>query len=208
MTTIAISRELGSRGTQIAEEVAHALETSCVDKEVLAEMASHAGVNVDVIVESEERLMSRPKLVSSEMKSLFGDRPKQSRGTLSEKEYIELMSEAIRTLANQQNLVFIGRGAQFILQDKPDVLKVHLHAPSAVRARRIARRRGLTDEGTAERIIQQADERRQKWYGRFFAGTDWKNARYYHLMIDTGWVNVDLAVSTILKAAQAGPSVD
>lgn len=204
MTVVTISRELGSRGTQIAEEVARVLDTTCVDKEVLAEMAKHAGVDVEVIAESEERLMSRPMLVSSEMKSLFAAR-KRSSNTLSEADYIKLMSEAIRTLADQQSNVFIGRGAQLILEERPDVLRVHLYAPLDIRARRIQRRRDLDQLGVAKRIVQQSDEQRQKWYSRFFAGTDWKNSRHYHLMIDTSWVSVELATQIIANAAQAGP---
>ena len=58
MTVVTISRELGSLGTRIAEAVGAALGVPCIDKEVLAEMARQAGVQVEVIVEAEEKLMS------------------------------------------------------------------------------------------------------------------------------------------------------
>ena len=75
MSVVTISRELGSRGTRIAEAVGHELGATCIDKEVLAEMARQAGVEVEVIVEAEEKLMSRAGVVSQEMRSLFSADP-------------------------------------------------------------------------------------------------------------------------------------
>ncbi len=206
MAVVTISRELGSEGTRIAEEVARALGAVCVDKEVLAEMARQAGLPVEVIAQAEEQLMSRPTLVSQDMRALFAKGQRARSGPMNEATYMEYMSEAIRNLADQGNVVFIGRGAQLILRDRPGVLHVHLYAPPEVRARRIQERRGLPNFDAAKRVIQQADEQRKSWFRRFFTGADWKNPRYYHLMIDTSRVPPDLAVAIIVQAAQAVPN--
>jgi hypothetical protein len=67
MSVVTISRQLGSHGRHIAEEVAARLSALCVDKEILAEMAQREGVSVDMIVQAEERLISRPIMISEEM---------------------------------------------------------------------------------------------------------------------------------------------
>ena len=208
MAVVTISRELGSEGTRIAEAVARALGVECVDKEVLAEMARQAGLPVEVIAQAEERLLSRPTLVSQDMRSLFAKGQTAHIGALDEATYVEQMAQAIRTLALRGDLVFIGRGAQLILQDWPNALHVHLYAPIEVRARRIQQRRGLPDLDTALRIVQQADEQRRSWFRHFFAGADWKNPRYYHLMIDTSRIPPDLAASLIVQAARAIPAAE
>lgn len=208
MAVVTISRELGSEGTRIAEEVARALGAECVDKEVLAEMARQAGLPVEVIAQAEERLLSRPTLVSQDMRSLFSKGQATRSVPMDEATYLEQMSQAIRTLAERGNIVFLGRGAQLILQDRPDALHVHLYAPIEVRARRIQQRRGLPDLDTAIRIVQQADEQRRNWFRRFFSGADWKNPRYYHLMMDTGRIPPDLAASLIVQAARAIPAAE
>jgi cytidylate kinase len=208
MAIVTISRELGSEGTRIAEAVARALGVECVDKEVLAEMARQAGLSVEVIAQAEERLLSRPTLVSQDMRSLFAKGQTTRTGPLDETTYVEQMTQAIRTLASRGDLVFVGRGAQLILQDWPNALHVHLYAPIEVRARRIQQRRGLPDLDTALRIVQQADEQRRSWFRRFFAGADWKNPRYYHLMIDTSRIPPDLAASLIVQAARAIPAAE
>ncbi len=205
MAVVTISRELGSEGTRIAEKAARLLQADCVDKEVLAEMARQAGLSVEVITQAEERLMSRPSLVSQDMRSLFAKGQQARAGPIDEATYVQYMSEAIQALAQRDNIIFIGRGAQLILRDHPGALHVHLYAPPEVRARRLQLRRGLPNLETALRIIQQADEQRRAWFRRFFAGADWKNPRYYHLMIDTSRVPAELAAAIIVQAAQAAP---
>ncbi|HEY64959.1 MAG TPA: cytidylate kinase-like family protein [Caldilineae bacterium] len=206
MAVVTISRELGSEGTRIAEAVAQALGAICVDKEVLAEMARQAGLPVEVITEAEERLMSRSSLVSQDMQALFSKGQAGRAGAMDEAAFIAQMSEAIRKLAERDNIVFIGRGAQMILRDHPTALHVHLYAPPEVRARRIQERRGLPTQEVAMQIIRRADERRRSWFRRFFKGADWKSPRYYHLMIDTSRVPPSLATAIIVQAAQAVPS--
>jgi cytidylate kinase len=198
MTVVTISRELGCEGTRIAEAVAVELGAHCVDKEVLAEMARLAGVSVQAVVDAEERLLSRPAVVSDEMRAFF--KRSQAPGGFSEERYIEQMTAAIRAMADQGDVVFVGRGAQMILAGRAGTLHVHLYAPEDVRAARIAQRRGLTDAGAALRLIQQSDEQRRDWYRRFFNRANWKDPRYYHLMINTGHIPAERAVEIIVRA--------
>ncbi|GAB4561077.1 MAG: cytidylate kinase-like family protein [Anaerolineae bacterium] len=205
MAVVTISRELGSGGTRIAEEVARLLGAICVDKEVLAEMARQAGLPVEVITQAEERLMSKPSLVSQDMQALFSKGQAARGGRFTEADYIEQMGNAIRSLAERDQVIFIGRGAQLILRDHPTALHVHLYAPLEVRARRIMARRKLADLSIAQRLVEQADEQRRGWYRRFFKGADWKSPRYYHLMIDTSRIPYGLAAAMIAQAARAVP---
>jgi cytidylate kinase len=201
MSVITISRELGSFGTHIAELAAARLGVACVDKEVLAEMARQAGVPVNVIVEAEERLMSRPMVVSEEMRSLFASRARQQSSGFDEASYVKQMREAIRELAQEGNVVFVGRGTQVILAEDEHALHVHLYAPLEVRAARIQERRKLPNLETAVRVVRQADEHRRDWFRRFFTGVNWQDPRHYHLMINTGRIGDDLAAELIARAA-------
>ncbi|NJN81611.1 MAG: cytidylate kinase-like family protein [Caldilineaceae bacterium] len=205
MTVITISRELGSRGTEIAEDVAAYINAICVDKEVLAEMASQAGVSVEVIAETEERLSTKPAFVSDEMRSLFASRQPvgaKSTAAMDEKEYSSAASSAIRKLAERGNVVFVGRGSQLVLADWPAALHVRLHASLEVRAARIHTRRGLADMASARRIIQRADEQRRNWFKRVFDGADLNDPHHYDLMLNTGRLNTQLVVDLIVTAAR------
>ncbi len=204
MPVVTVSHELGSWGTRIAEEAGANLGAACVDKEVLAEMARQAGVPVTEIVESEEKLLSRPMVVSEEMRAFFSRRG-EGANVLTAENYIERMTAAIRALGEQGNMVFVGRGAQLILADAPGALHVHIYAAPEVRATRIQARRGLQDAESALRIVRQADEQRRAWYRRFFSGANWKDPRYYHLLINTGRIDAQTAVALIVGAALAVP---
>jgi cytidylate kinase len=200
MAIVTISRELGSDGTQIAEGVAAQLGAIAVDKEVLAQMAKQAGVSIEVITHAEEQLLSRPVAVSDEMRALMSAR----RGDpLNQAHFVHLMSEAIKLLVAQDNVVFVGRGAQIILKDQAGALHVHLYAPAQVRAARIQQRRSLPNVETALRVIQQVDEQRRNWFRHFFSGVDWKSTKHYHLMIDTGRIPAAVATALIVEAARA-----
>lgn len=202
MAIVTISRELGTGGTEIAEAVARAFNGVCVDKEVLAEMARHAGVTVEVMAHEEERLLAKPMFVSDEMRALSSAQRKPQ-GAMTEAAFVQQLTEVIKELAERDNIVFIGRGAQIILKDHPTALHVHLYASANLRAARLHQRGSAKNLVEAERKVKQADEQRREWFRHFFAGADWKRPHHYHLMIDTGRIPYAVATALIVQAAQS-----
>lgn len=202
MTLITITRELGSQGNQIAEAVAAQLGISVVDQQVPIEMARQLGVTVAVIVQTEERLLAKPIGVSDEMRALLGAQ-RGAADAVNEGQFMQQMRAAIQRLAEPGHGVFLGRGAQIILKEHPTALHVHLYAPPQVRAIRLQQRRALPNLEMALHLVQQGDEQRKNWYRHFFSGIDWKNARHYHLMLDTARIPAPVATALIVQAAQA-----
>jgi hypothetical protein len=203
MSVVTVSRQLGSHGRHIAEEVAARLSAVCVDKEVLAAMAQQEGVSVEMIVQAEKRLISRPVLVSEEMKSLFAAQARKQGGLADVNSFVTQLSAAIRALADQDNVVFVGRGTQLLLAEYPQALHVRIYAPLEVRADRIQQSRELSSQETALQVVRQADEQRNDWFRHFFPGTSWKDSRYYHLMINTARIPEEVAVEIIVQAARS-----
>lgn len=203
MSVVTISRQLGSYGTHIAEEVATRLAAVCIDKEVLAAMAQQEGVSVDVIVQAEERLLSRPILVTEEMKSLFAAQTRKQGSLADENSFVTQMGAAIRTLADQDNIVLVGRGTQLLLAEYPQALHVRIYAPVEVRAARIQQSRGLSNQEMALQVVRQADEQRNNWFRHFFPGISWKDSGHYHLMINTARIPAAVAVDIIVQAVRS-----
>ena len=177
-----------------------------VDKQVLAEMARQAGVAVEVIVQAEERLLAKPIGISDEMRALLSAQRDSGRAW-NEAQFIKWMTAAIQLLAAQGNIIFVGRGAHIILKEHISALHVHLYAPPQLRAERIQKRRALPNLEAALRIVQQADEQRRNWFRHFFSGIDWKDARHYHLMIDTARIPAETATTLIIQAAQTTATI-
>jgi cytidylate kinase len=203
MSVVTVSRQLGSYGMHIAEEVAARLSAVCVDKEVLAEMAQREGVSVEMIVQAEKRLVSRPVLVSEEMKSLFAAQARKQGSLGDVNNFVSQLGAAIRALADQDNVVFVGRGTQLLLADYPQALHVRIYAPLEVRAARIQQSRELSTQEMALQVVRKADEQRNDWFRHFFPGISWKDARHYHLMINTARIPEEVAVEIIVQAARS-----
>ena len=204
MTLVTISREIGSQGVRIAKAVAAELGATAVDQQVLTEMARQMGVTIEVIRQAEGRLLAKPVGVSDEMRALISAQ-RAVAGAMNEAQFLQQMTGAINRLAEATSSVFIGRGAQMVLKDHPMALHVHLYAPAHVRAQRIQQQRALPDIEAASRLVQQGDEQHKNWYRHFFSDLDWKNARYYHLMIDTARFPAEVATALIIQAVQAVP---
>lgn len=204
MALVTISREIGSHGVRIAKAVAAGLGATAVEQQVLVEMARQMGVPVEAVAQAEERLLAKPVAVSDEMRALLAGQ--RSPSTMNEAQFLQQMTVAIKRLAEGDNIVFIGRGTQIVLKDHPTALHVHLYAPAQIRAQRVQQQRSLPNIEAALRLVQQVDEQRKNWYRHFFSGVDWKNARYYHLMIDTARIPAEVATALIIQAAQATPA--
>jgi cytidylate kinase len=166
-------------------------------------MAQREGVSVDTIVQAEERLLSRPVVFTEEMKSLLATQARKQGGLADANSFVTHLGAAIRTLAEQDNIVLVGRGTQLLLADYPQALHVRIYAPLEVRAARIQQSRGLSDPDMALRVVRQADERRNDWFRHFFPGISWRDARHYHLMINTARIPAEVAVDIIVQAARS-----
>jgi len=202
MTVITISRELGSEGNTIADLLCDRLGYSRVDKAMLLHIAQEAGVNVQAILTAERDLSRKPRLISTDLTSLYRKQPSafgDSTG-LDEQTYARVLREAMERFATEGNVVIVGRGGQIILHDWPTALHVHLYAPVDVRARRVMERFQLSEDAAKQRV-DRADEEKRHYFRVMHQNANWKSLQYYHLAIDTARINPELAVDLIARAA-------
>lgn len=75
----------------------------------------------------------------------------------------QIQCNVIADLAKKGPCVIVGRCADFILKDRPDVLKVFIHADMAFRAKRIVEEYGEQTE-TPEQRLKDKDKRRSTYY--------------------------------------------
>lgn len=205
MSVITVSRELGSRGTDIAHMVAEELGYQCLDRELIAEIAREAGVEEEHVSGKEDNISGRPRIVGPEMAAFFrrqryaSPRPREA---LEDQAYIELVRKVIYDRAEAGNVVVLGRGGQMVLRNWRDALHVYITAPSEVRVARVAKDQG-TGTQLAERLIRDSDRRRKDYIRHFYNNADWRNPRYYHLIVDTGRIPPQTAVNIICQAVRA-----
>jgi len=201
MAVITVSRELGSEGDYVAAEVAKRLALPLADREVIEEAARRAGLPQEVLDAKESEARGQPSFTSSDMAGLVRRSQSGQRQQLGDKVYVKYMGEALAQFVSRP-CVIIGRGAQFLLQSRSDVLHVHLYAPEPVRVARVMRERNLPRE-QAERLVRASDQERGAYIKRYFGNASWRNPDYYNLMIDTGRVPPPTAVELVVRAAEA-----
>lgn len=96
--------------------------------------------------------------------------------------------------------VIVGRGAQWVLQDREDVLRVFVYAPWVERVERV---RARAESGQdVEESIRVADEERASFIPAYYRG-DWKDPNLYHLMISSQ-IGTEMAARTIVNAVRRG----
>jgi cytidylate kinase len=204
MAVITISREQGSNGEEIANLLCDRLGYCRVDKALITQIAAEAGVDVKAVLEKEREVANKPRLISSQMTSLYGRKPSAfgKSGSIDDQTYARIVRETMESFAQEDNAVIIGRGGQIVLRDWPTALHVHLYAPLPVRIQRIQERHQIS-ELAAKRRISGSDERK-RWYVRqAHKNANWKDLKHYDLAINTTDIPSETAADMIIEAARS-----
>jgi hypothetical protein len=226
MTVITLSRQLGSRGEEIATQVALALNLRLIDAEAINRAAQKAGVPQVALAELEhdrERsltnrvlnaLQAMPNLSPlSEAGNVYPDLPGLTipfAGLFSTtvpplsawlEGYVRMVGLVVRGLAREGNVLLVGRGSQVLLRDHPGALHVQVVAPLAHRLDVVMERHNLKKREAQSRI--RASDRARFDYLRRYHDADWLDPTLYHLVINTAWIPVPLAVDLVIKAERA-----
>jgi len=187
MPVITISRTLGSGGSEVGRLLARRLRYRYFDREELEKVArrhKYLRADVDVLDEKSVPLFD----------SLFLDKPK---------EYLSFLHDAICDAAEEDNLVLVGRGGQAILRDLTTAFHVRLDAPLDIRVSRVMERLGL-DEAQARKRIKDEDNERARFVEQAF-GVDWADPTQYHIVVNTGLMDLETAAKVILRAFRQIP---
>lgn len=139
---ITISREFGSGGRFIGEELAKKLGLAYYDKNIINEIAEKSGLSPEYIQESAEL---------SPKKGLFAYAfaGRDITGKSVEDMVYEAQRKVILELADKESCVIIGRNADYILKDRDDVLNVFIHGNMPEKTQRIM---GLYNVGEKEAV--------------------------------------------------------
>jgi cytidylate kinase len=181
MSTITISRQMGSLGCQIAFTVADTLGFRLVWRELINEAARRSGTpEVALAAIDELRLLG------------ICPSPKACRA------YHQAVKEILYELAEEGRCVILGRAGQVILGNREDTLHIRLIAPISKRIARIAERMGITEE-RAKAQVEASDRYRSDYLRRFYRA-NWDNPELYNLVINTGSLEIDQAADLICQS--------
>ena len=153
---VTISRQFGSMGRMIAQQLSRELGVEFYDRDIVEETASRMGLPVSVISNTEENSKS----------IYFKQQYPLGMGIASMRDEIFLIQKnIIRDLAQKESCIIVGRCADSILMDMENHLNVYIYAPMGARLRNAVELAKL-DEKTAKKMIREIDRSRELYRRR------------------------------------------
>ena len=127
---ITIARQYGSGGKTIGAMLAKELGINCYSREILKMASEESGINEGLFGMSDEKIKKAPwfKILS---RPYDGELlTPEDRDFVSDDNLFNYQAKVIKELAAQESCVIIGRCADYLLRDDPDVIKLYFCAVS------------------------------------------------------------------------------
>lgn len=180
MSAITISRQMGSQGDELAVQVAQRLGWRLVGRALINQAAKAAGVPHMALADIDEL-------------GLLSLRPSQKEW----RAYQRQVERIIYELANEGDVVIVGRGGQVVLQERADVLHVRIIAPFEVRVQWLQQQKHLSAEA-AHATLEASAKARTRYLRRGY-GVRVDDPTLYHLIINTGLLSLPQALNVVLQ---------
>ena len=190
---ITISREFGSGGRFIGEEIAKKLGIAYYDKNIINQIAEESGLSPDYIQESAELSPKKGILAYA----LAG---RDITGKSVEDMVYEVQRKVILELAEKEPCVIIGRNADFILKDRDDVLNVFIHGNMPENTKRICQLYNVSEQD-AVKMMTDTDKRRMTNYN-FYTDQRWGKASDYTLCLNSSQLGYDKCEEIIMECVK------
>ena len=196
---ITIARQYGSGGKTVGKMLAARLGIPFYNREIITMASEDSGVNAMLF--SDERLKS--DFIARLHARYRGDMPvpnDSSKSYLKDEALFSYQVKIIERLADQGPCVLIGRCADYILRNRPDVVRVFVHAPMEFRIGRVREVYGDTLK-EAKRNIRRSDKARAAYY-KHISGMRWGEAKNYDLCLNAT-LGREACADLIVAAAKA-----
>jgi hypothetical protein len=181
MSIVTISRGSYSKGKEVAEKLASELNYECVSREIILEASEFFNIPELKLVRA---IHDAPTILD--------------RFTYGKERFVAFFRATLLTHLQKDNAVYHGLGSHFFLQGISHVLKVRISSDLEDRVREEMKREHISADEAREVLVNDDKERRE-WGMRLFGQDTW-NPLLYDMVLHLQNMNVDQAVSIILKA--------
>lgn len=195
---ITIGRQFGSGGRALGRLLAGKLGIPFYDKELLLKAAQQSGINSDFFEKNDERM---PKFITGVIPFSFGMNPMPwyaGTSSISDDSLYKAQSDFIHSVAEQGPCVIVGRSADYVLRDMPNVINVFLHAKMEDCVKRILQRSDCNDAAKARRMAERTNSLRANYYN-FYTDKRWGDASSYDLTFNTSAMSIDDIADVVIE---------
>jgi putative MATE family efflux protein len=192
---ITIDREFGSGGKYIGQELAKRFGIKCYDNSLVTKVAEEYNVDLETLKSVDEKQKSS-FWYGFATNYVFDEKQNQVMPISPEDNLFLKQCRTIEELYQNESCIIIGRCADFILKDKPNVIKLFVYSSSLqFKIERKSKFENCTVEETAENI-KRIDKQRAEYYKHFTSQT-WGEISNYDLCVETSKLGVEKSVDII-----------
>ena len=193
---ICLGRQLGSGGHEIAKYLAGELGFNFYDKELLYAAAARSGYSTDMFEKNDEEKSELHSFISHLVPfvgtaDFYGNH-------VDEDFLFRILSETIQGIAAEENCIFVGRCAEYILREKRGTMvSVFISADEGDRVERLCKLRGIKPNA-ARKLISSNDKRRAAFHD-FYSSRQWGRASTYDLCVNQSCMGMENTKKLVLE---------
>ena len=188
LPTITISRQLGAGARELADNLARRLDLQVYGHEIIERIAQDAHLSRDIVAQLDERVVSG---IDTWVRGILNQR------MFMRDDYHLALVKTIHTLAAHGGVVFLGRGANLILEERAD-LRLRVAASDEVRIANLQRYYAI-DAHEAQRRMEASDSARDGFVRKLFH-REVDDPLQYDLILVTDRIDGDGLVEIVLAA--------
>ena len=195
---ICVGRQSGSGGHDIGRMLAMDFNAKYYDRELLNLAAKESGFTEKVFERNDEQRGFFKSLFNMQGMHIGGSSMYAS--NISQENLFQFQSDAIRKAAEEGNCVFVGRCADYVLRDMPNVVNIFITASMRYRIDQVLAHQQMTPQ-QAKRFILQEEGHRASYYN-YYTGKKWGAAESYDLCIDSsvlGLVETEKLIADFIR---------
>jgi len=197
MAVITISRQFGAGGITLGKMIAEKFGYTFADTEIIKMVAEMANVSTHFVETVEKEAGGKfSKFISKTVSKPLVERIlKDERGYIDEEIFLDYLVLIIAQMGDDGDVVILGRGSQYILNDLPDAYHILLVDTFENRVRFIQKNYDLS-QGRASQAVKNEDKRRFNLYKKL-GKTDYDNPDLYHLVLNMARIHLDKALQLV-----------
>lgn len=193
---ITVGREYGSGGRTSAKILAEKLGINYYDDEILKMASEESAISEELFRLADE---NPNKNILKDIISSIKEKIGYAKDITSPDSLYKFQSQVIRSLAEKENFIILGRCANAVLEDqhRNKVLRIFLYADFETRVKRIMEQEKMSYADTVAKI-KKKDTNRNYFY-KYFTGVDIYNPLKYDIMINTSTIGFDEILNIIIE---------
>ena len=197
---VTISRQYGSGGRYIGENLAKALGVPCYDEKLIDMVAKESGFAQSFVAEKGERMTGSLLFNIASSLSFANNVFSTNNGVTLQDEIYFTQNRIIKELADKGPCVIVGRCADYILREREDCLNVFIFADNESKIERAEKYFNITRE-EAPAVLKKKDKARANHY-KYYTDQEWGMASNYDLCLNSGLIGIEGCVKAIQQVLE------